>query len=82
MTHYDAAHIRELVPYPSWLAVALADADEPEEAAHTAFRLLELSAGLTSDRTTQRAHVVLARLKPYANVPQVRELLIRYPMRA
>ncbi|WP_449062517.1 hypothetical protein [Planomonospora algeriensis] len=42
----------------------------------------DLSADLTSDRTTQRARVVLARLKPYSDVPQVRELLTRYPMSA
>ena len=40
----------------------LAGADEPEEAAHTASRMLDMSADLTSDRTTQRACVVLVRL--------------------
>ncbi|MFC4061187.1 hypothetical protein ACFOWE_23045 [Planomonospora corallina] len=62
--------------------MALADANEPEEAARTASRMLDLSADLTSDRTTQRARVVLARLKPYTDAPQVRELLTRYPMSA
>ncbi|MEV6868650.1 hypothetical protein AB0M44_47720 [Streptosporangium subroseum] len=32
--------------YLSWLAVALADANESEEAAHTASRMLDLSADL------------------------------------
>ncbi|MFI6458553.1 transcriptional regulator [Streptosporangium amethystogenes] len=82
LTRYDATHVRELALYLSWLAVALADANEPEEAAHTASRMLDMSADLTSDRTTQRARVVLARLKPYADVPEVRELLTRYPMSA
>ncbi|GGL19197.1 hypothetical protein GCM10014719_21640 [Planomonospora parontospora subsp. antibiotica] len=82
LTRYDATHARELALYLSWLAVALADANEPEEAAHTASRMLDLSVDLTSDRTTQRARVVLARLKSYADVPQVRELLTRYPMSA
>ncbi|MBG0824599.1 hypothetical protein HS048_28225 [Planomonospora sp. ID91781] len=49
--------------------MALADANEPEEAVHTASRMLHLSADLTSGRTTQRARVVPARLKPYADVP-------------
>ncbi|MBB4702448.1 hypothetical protein BJ982_003992 [Sphaerisporangium siamense] len=40
-----------------------------------AARMLELSADVASDRTAQRARVVLDRLKPYRDVPQVRELL-------
>jgi hypothetical protein len=68
--------------YLSWPAVALADANEPEEVAHTASRMLDMSADLTSDRTTQRARVVLARLKPHTDIPEVRELLTRYPMNA
>jgi tetratricopeptide (TPR) repeat protein len=82
LTRYDATHVREVALYLSWLSVALADANEPEEAVHTASRMLDMSADLTSDRTTQRARVVLARLKPYADVPEVRELLTRYPMSA
>ncbi|GII88143.1 hypothetical protein Ssi03_61330 [Sphaerisporangium siamense] len=61
--------------YLSWLAVALADVNEPEESACVAARMLELSADVASDRTAQRARVVLDRLKPYRDVPQVRELL-------
>ncbi|MGJ6969812.1 transcriptional regulator [Streptosporangium sp. G11] len=82
LARYDATHVREVALYLSWLSVALADANEPEEAAHTASRMLDMSADLTSDRTTQRARVVLTRLKPYADVPEVRELLTRYPMSA
>ncbi|MFC4584912.1 transcriptional regulator [Sphaerisporangium corydalis] len=75
---YDATHTRELALYLSWLAVALADAREPEEAAATAARMLELSADLASDRTAQRARVVLASLESYRDVPQVRDLLVQY----
>ncbi|MGW4421159.1 transcriptional regulator [Streptosporangium sp. NPDC004631] len=82
LSRYDATHARELALYLSWLAVALVDANEPEEAAQAAQRMLDLSTVVTSDRTTRRAHVVLARLKPYADVPQVQDLLSRYPIGA
>ncbi|GAA0909636.1 hypothetical protein GCM10009549_18240 [Streptomyces thermoalcalitolerans] len=72
---YDATHTRELALYLSWLAVACADANEPEEAAAVAERMLTLSAGIASERTTQRARVVLARLAEYTDVPEVRAVL-------
>ncbi|MEV7967379.1 transcriptional regulator [Sphaerisporangium sp. NPDC088356] len=78
LSRYNATHTRELALYLSWLAVALADANEPEEAALAAGRMLSLSADVASDRTAQRARVVLARLKPYRDLPQVRELLINH----
>jgi len=58
---YDATHTRELALYLSWLAVALADANEPEEAAHAARRVLDLEADVASDRTAQRVRGVLSR---------------------
>lgn len=82
LARYDATHTRELALYLSWLAVALIDAHEPEEAARTATRMLDLSTGLASDRTTHRARIVLSRLKPYRDVPEVRDLLTRYPLTA
>lgn len=75
LAHYDATHTRELALYLSWLAVAYADANEPEEAAATAERMLALSAGIASERTAERGRVVLARLADYADVPQVRAVL-------
>ncbi|MCW2882021.1 MAG: transcriptional regulator, family [Sphaerisporangium sp.] len=75
LSRYDATHVRELALYLSWLAVALADANEPEEAARDAQRMLDLSADMASDRTSRRARVVRSRLEPYRDVPQVRELL-------
>ncbi|MFF7492678.1 helix-turn-helix transcriptional regulator [Streptomyces rubiginosohelvolus] len=72
---YDATHTRELALYLSWLAVAYADANEPEEAAATAERVLTLSADVASERTAERARVVLARLSEYADVPEVRAVL-------
>ncbi|GII62831.1 hypothetical protein Skr01_29160 [Sphaerisporangium krabiense] len=78
LSRYNPAHSRELALYLSWLAVALADANEPEESARVAARMLELSADVASDRTAQRARVVLHRLQRYRDVPQVRELLMAY----
>ncbi|MFE0195685.1 helix-turn-helix transcriptional regulator [[Kitasatospora] papulosa] len=72
---YDATHTRELALYLSWLAVAYADANEPEEAAATAERVIALSADVASERTAERVRVVLARLAEYADVPEVRAVL-------
>jgi transcriptional regulator with XRE-family HTH domain len=75
LDRYDATHTRELALYLSWLAVALADANEPEEAADTARRMLALTTDVASERTAERARVVLAKLTPFHNVPEVREVL-------
>ncbi|MEU0967853.1 helix-turn-helix transcriptional regulator [Streptomyces sp. NPDC005917] len=78
LERYDATHARELALYLSWLAVAYADANEPEEAADTASRMFELSADVASDRTSERGRVVLARLADFDEVPQVRDLLAQH----
>ncbi|UQA94352.1 helix-turn-helix domain-containing protein [Streptomyces halobius] len=75
LSRYDATHTRELALYLSWLAVALADANEPEEAASTAERVITLSADVASERTSERVRVVLARLEAFKDVPEVRALL-------
>ncbi|MFJ4439748.1 helix-turn-helix transcriptional regulator [Streptomyces sp. NPDC088923] len=72
---YDATHVRELALYLSWLAVAYADANEPEEAAATAKRALYLSADTASERTAARLRTVLSRLADFADVPEVAALL-------
>lgn len=74
---YDATHARELALYLSWLAVALVDANEPEEAARTAWRMFDLSKDVASDRTDRRHRVVTERLASYRDVPQVREVIER-----
>lgn len=66
---------REVALYRSWLAVALADANEPEQAAEEARRVVSVSADMTSDRTASRARVVLRRLQDFEEVPEVRDLL-------
>ncbi|WP_245966255.1 transcriptional regulator [Sphaerisporangium album] len=82
LDRYDAAHARELSLYLSWLAVALIDANEPEEAARTARRMLDLCADIASDRMTQRVRIVLQRLNVYQDVPEVRAVLTGYPFTA
>ncbi|MFE7648664.1 helix-turn-helix domain-containing protein [Streptomyces phaeoluteigriseus] len=72
---YDATHARELALYRSWLAVALADANEPEQAAAEALRVIELSGDLASDRTAVRTRIVLERLREYDDVAEVRAVL-------
>ncbi|MGW2781056.1 helix-turn-helix domain-containing protein [Streptomyces populi] len=75
---YDATHARELALYRSWLAVALADANEPEQAAAEAQRVIELSGDLTSDRTASRTRAVLMRLQAFDDVPEVRTVLAEH----
>lgn len=75
LSRYDASHSRELALYLSWLAVAYADANEPEEAASVAHRMLEISNGLGSERTAERARVVRQALERFHDVPEVRDVL-------
>ncbi|MEV6088875.1 helix-turn-helix transcriptional regulator [Streptomyces cellulosae] len=75
---YDATHTREVALYRSWLAVALADANEPEQAAEEARRVIDTSGDLASKRTAERARTVLHRLKEYEDVPEAREVLADY----
>lgn len=79
LDRYDATHARELALYLSWLAVAYADANEPEEAAAAAARMFDASADVASGRTDERGRVVLARLTEFEDVPEVREILAARP---
>ncbi|MGW2292822.1 hypothetical protein [Streptomyces phaeochromogenes] len=72
---YNATHARELALYRSWLAVALADANEPEAAAEQARAVIELSGDLSSERTAERTKIVLHRLEAYEDVPEARAVL-------
>ncbi|WP_245600857.1 hypothetical protein [Streptomyces sulphureus] len=75
---YDATHAREVALYRSWLAVALADANEPEQAAEEARRVIDTSGDLSSERTAKRTRTVLHRLKGHEEVPEAREVLADY----
>lgn len=71
LSRYDPTRTREFTLYSSWLAVALVDANEPEEAANVAMRMLTATAALGSDRITERMRIVLRRLEPHHGVPEV-----------
>ncbi|GAA3761964.1 helix-turn-helix transcriptional regulator [Salinactinospora qingdaonensis] len=77
LDRYDATHARELALYLSWLAVAYADANEPEQAVAVADHMLTLSADLASDRISQRARVVLDRLVRFSQISEVHNFLER-----
>ena len=71
---YNASHARELALYLSWLAVAYADANEPEAAVGATERMLALGQS-GSERTADRTRIVLDRLRAFRDVPEVAELL-------
>lgn len=72
---YPVTSTRERALYESWLAVAYADANEPEHAATVASRVISLSGDVASARASERVHVVLSRLAEFRDVPEVREVL-------
>lgn len=72
---YPATSTRERALYESWLAVAYADANEPEEAARVAACVIELSGDVASARASERVRVVLSRLAEFGDVQEVREVL-------
>ncbi|WP_314412202.1 hypothetical protein [Streptomyces sp. DSM 40484] len=75
---YDATHAREMALYLSWLAVALADANEPEEAAAVAERVISLGSETSSERVAERMRVIFDRLQDYTGVPEVAALLAEH----
>jgi hypothetical protein len=77
LDRYDSSHARELALYLSWLAVALADANEPEEAAAAAARMFDLN--VASERAAARARVVRRRLESFDDVPEVHAVLASQP---
>ncbi|MEV1023806.1 helix-turn-helix transcriptional regulator [Streptomyces sp. NPDC050264] len=79
LSGYDATHTREMALYLSWLAVALADANEPEEAAAVADRVITLGTDTPSERVAERIRVILERLQEFAGVPDVASLLADHP---
>ncbi|WP_282695731.1 hypothetical protein [Streptomyces sp. CC208A] len=68
-------HARDKSLYLSWLAEAYITAGEVEQAAAITRRALELSTDVASIRPRQRIDVVLAHLRPYSDVAEVREVL-------
>ncbi|MFJ7334039.1 helix-turn-helix transcriptional regulator [Streptomyces sp. NPDC101116] len=78
LSEYDATHTREMALYLSWLAVALVDANEPEEAAAVAERVISLGSDTPSERVAERVRVILGRLQEYADVPEVAAVLAEH----
>ncbi|MFC9285346.1 hypothetical protein [Streptomyces sp. NPDC057052] len=78
LSGYDATHTREIALYLSWLAVALADANEPEESAAVAERVIRLASEIPSERTAERVRVILSRLQEFSDVPEVSALLTEH----
>ncbi|MFF6808821.1 helix-turn-helix transcriptional regulator [Streptomyces sp. NPDC012403] len=78
LSGYNAAHTREMALYLSWLAVALVDANEPEEAAAVAERVISLWSDMPSERVAARVRVILSRLQEYAEVPEVAALFAEH----
>jgi hypothetical protein len=74
LARYNTAHAREIALYASWLAIAYADAGEPEEAVAVAARMLALGT-LGSARAAERTTAVAGALRRFATVPAVAELL-------
>ncbi|MFD5518633.1 helix-turn-helix transcriptional regulator [Streptomyces sp. NPDC127066] len=72
---YDATHTREMALYLSWLVVALADANEPEEAAAVAGQVISLASDIPSERTAERVRVIIRCLQNYEDVPEVAAFL-------
>ncbi|WP_198287111.1 helix-turn-helix transcriptional regulator [Frankia sp. QA3] len=72
---FDEAHARDKSLYLSWLADAYLTADEIEQAASVAGRVLDLSAGVASARPRQRIMPALRRLDLHRSLPRVRETL-------
>ncbi|NJQ02965.1 helix-turn-helix domain-containing protein [Streptomyces zingiberis] len=81
LSGYDTTHTRELALYLSWLAMALADANEPEEAATVAERVIELGSDTPSERVAERTRVILNRLQDFREVPEVGAILAEHPSR-
>ncbi|WP_409059967.1 helix-turn-helix domain-containing protein [Streptomyces sp. SYP-A7185] len=75
LARYDTTHAREVALYRSWLAVALTDANEPEQAVTEARNIIEASGDMTSGRVAERARVVLRHLQGFEYVPEVGALL-------
>ncbi|UKY50384.1 helix-turn-helix domain-containing protein [Streptomyces inhibens] len=75
LAKYEDTHARDKSLYLSWLADSYMSAGEVEQAASTARRSLELSAGVASVRPRQRIEPTLRRLSSHRELPAVAEVL-------
>jgi transcriptional regulator with XRE-family HTH domain len=75
LADYNPSHAREYALYSSWMAVALLDGGETEEAAAVAERVLTLTASVPSSRAAARGSAMLEALRRADRVPEVRRVL-------
>lgn len=75
LARYDSTYGREMALYLSWLAVTYADANEPEEAARVATRMMAHARGLGSDRTMEHERMVRSKLWRFRDVGEARDVL-------
>ncbi|MEU6325105.1 hypothetical protein [Streptomyces sp. NPDC047009] len=75
LAYFDDAHARDKSLYLSWLAAAYLEAGEPEQAAATADRALDLAAEVASVRPRERIVPVLDRLSEHRALPAVAGVL-------
>jgi hypothetical protein len=75
LANFDDTYARDKALYLSWLADSYLAAGEVEEAAVTAGRVLDLSAGVASVRPRQRITPVLQQLQARSELPMVGETL-------
>jgi transcriptional regulator with XRE-family HTH domain len=80
IAHYDLTHARETALYRSWLAQANIEAGEIEEACAEATCALDLTEGVNSTRATERVHTIRRALRPFADMPAVRDFEERYAL--
>jgi transcriptional regulator with XRE-family HTH domain len=74
MRRYDDTHARDKALYASFLADALFDANEVDEACAVTERAMDLSAGVASVRPQQRLLAVVRRIDPAVDGPRARDL--------
>lgn len=72
---YASNSPRERALYLSWLAEALLQGHEVDQAAEAALQTAEISAGAGSDRSAQRVHRLRGLLLPHAGQPEVARFL-------
>jgi transcriptional regulator with XRE-family HTH domain len=77
MDRYDDTHARDKALYASYLADALLDANEVDEACAVVERAMDLSAGVASVRPQQRIVAVVRRLDPTVGGGRVRDVRTR-----
>lgn len=74
---YDETHAREVALYLLWTAGSHVDAGDVEQAVQTADRAVTLAGVTASPRTDAHVSSLVARLKPYSDLPAVRDLAAR-----